>query len=261
MSQIKEYYSKIDLTSYKNDNYYHNMTEVMNQIKRIKIVKKFFSRSLKPNSKILDMGCGHGSDIIHLSQEFGSLAMRFVGIDISRKTIMKLKEMRVKNCEFFVGDAENLDLKEKFDIVLSLEVVEHLENFDGYLESIRKHLNPGGVLILSTPNDSYFLKGFYNLLVKIKRKELKSVDKVKSQYGEIETHVNLMKFSQLKKKLEKFGFEIVDKERTMIMFGAGYMEPFYGILAFLDQLFPKKITYLGCGYVVLARLKSRVSSV
>ena len=41
----------------------------------------------------------------------------------------------------------------------------------------------------------------------------------------------------------------------MIHFGAKYLEPFYAIVAFVDWLLPKKIMYLGSGYVVLVRLR------
>jgi hypothetical protein len=64
-----------------------------------------------------------------------------------------------------------------------------------------------------------------------------------------------MSYSKLKKMLRKRGFKILEKKRTMIVFGAKYLEPFYGLIAFFDQIFPKKFMYLGAGFVVVAKLK------
>ena len=71
------------------------------------------------------------------------------GIDIDEKGIEFLKE-RGYNVE--VGNAENFNLNKKFDVITSIEVIEHLSNFQGFFDSIKRHLKKEGLVILTTPN-------------------------------------------------------------------------------------------------------------
>lgn len=253
MSKFKEYYASRDITAYSGENYYREMTIVINQIRRVQIMKKFFKKYLKPNSKILDLACGNATDIIHLNKLYGKSIEKWVGVDLGKKTIEQLNEKNMPKCSFVQGDVENINLNEKFDIVLSLEVAEHLENFPGHLESIKKHMKQNSVLILSTPNRKYLFKDMYAILSKLTGKinTIESVNEIDS----LNQHINVMSYKELKNHLEKHGFKVIEKERTMLMFGARYADPFYGALSFADQLLPKKIPYLGNGIVLVAKLK------
>ena len=158
MVDLKKYYATKDLESYRTEMYYHNLTEAMNQITRVKAIRRFFRKVVTPNAKVLDLGCGSGNDIINLSNEFQKYNASFVGVDLGKELVKKLNLLEIKNTKFVNGDIENVDLKQKFDIVLELEVAEHLEHFDSNLEVIKKHMKPNSYLIMSTPNDKYLLK-------------------------------------------------------------------------------------------------------
>jgi SAM-dependent methyltransferase len=57
---------------------------------------------------------------------------------------------------------ENFDFKRGYDFILAIEVIEHLENPFHFIRTLNKHLNPGGIIILSTPNvDSLFDRLYY----------------------------------------------------------------------------------------------------
>ena len=165
IENIKEYYSKKSLEDYRVDYLYHNVTEVMNQVLRIKLIKNYFGKYLKSSgNKVLDLACGNANDIINLNKIFGKKIIKFVGVDLGKKTIKQLNYLNIKNCKFVNGDVENIDLKEKFDIVLSSEVAEHLEDFDAHLRVIKNHLKPDGHLILSTPNGKYLFRDIYRII-------------------------------------------------------------------------------------------------
>lgn len=51
-----------------------------------------------------------------------------------------------------VGNAENFDLKTQFDVIFAGELLEHLEDFRGFLESCKKHMREDSRLIITTPN-------------------------------------------------------------------------------------------------------------
>jgi SAM-dependent methyltransferase len=52
-------------------------------------------------------------------------------------------------------DVLTMDLGKRFDTIIAGEIIEHLENPGKFLRNMHKHLNPGGTLIISTPNPFY----------------------------------------------------------------------------------------------------------
>jgi 2-polyprenyl-3-methyl-5-hydroxy-6-metoxy-1,4-benzoquinol methylase len=98
---------------------------------------------------ILDIGCGSGYSL----QRFSSLYKSAVGIDLNTNAIEYAKTNNILNAIFFVQDVQGFNLEGKtFDLIYSMDVIEHLENIPSYLDSINKHLNDDGLFICSTPN-------------------------------------------------------------------------------------------------------------
>jgi SAM-dependent methyltransferase len=62
-----------------------------------------------------------------------------------------------------VADAQDFDLGRTFDVVFAGELIEHLDNVHGFLTSVRRHLAPGGKLVLTTPNAFYIGNFIYRL--------------------------------------------------------------------------------------------------
>lgn len=102
---------------------------------------------------VLDVGCAsrYGmSDWLHglLVSEFPEV----VGIDINRETV---RSLQTAGFDAQVADAQEFDLHRQFDTVFAGEIIEHLDNIHGFLASVRRHLKPGGRLVLTTPNVFY----------------------------------------------------------------------------------------------------------
>ena len=103
------------------------------------------------NLKILDIGCGGGL----ISEPMTRLGAEVTGIDASEKNIQVAKLHAKKNnlkINYLNVVPENLDQKNKFDIILNLEVVEHVENLDLYLSSCFKLLKKNGIMFTATIN-------------------------------------------------------------------------------------------------------------
>ena len=101
--------------------------------------------------KILDIGCGGGL----ISEPMTRLGAEVTGIDASTKNIEIAKLHAKKNnlkINYLNSEPEKLNLKNEFDIILNLEVVEHVENLNLYLESCQKLLKPKGLMFTATLN-------------------------------------------------------------------------------------------------------------
>ena len=126
---------------------------------RISYIKDNIIKSLKlKNQKkplqkvsILDVGCGGGL----LSEPMKKLGAEVVGIDASEKNIQVAKLHAKKNnldINYFCTSPENFTKKMKFDVVLNMEIVEHVEDVDFFLKSSAKLLKRGGIMFVATLN-------------------------------------------------------------------------------------------------------------
>lgn len=90
-------------------------------------------------------------------------AKSVLGIDIEKSGVETLRKY---GYNVIVADAEKMDLKEKFDVVIAGDVIEHLSNPGSFIKRANTHLNPDGVLILITPNAFSLRRCIYAILGK-----------------------------------------------------------------------------------------------
>ena len=114
---------------------------------KIKREKKLFLENLN----ILDIGCGGGL----ISEPMARLGAKVTGIDASAKNIKvaslhsKKSNLKIK---YLNSSPEKMSEKEKFDIILNLEIVEHVDNLDLYLLSCKNLLKKDGLMFTATIN-------------------------------------------------------------------------------------------------------------
>jgi 2-polyprenyl-6-hydroxyphenyl methylase/3-demethylubiquinone-9 3-methyltransferase len=97
----------------------------------------------------LDVGCGAGL----LTEPLARLGAKVTGIDASAEVIAVARDHAAAmglDIGYRVGEVAELD--GRFDLVTSLEVIEHVADPAAFLKALAKRLAPGGLLILSTPN-------------------------------------------------------------------------------------------------------------
>ncbi len=98
------------------------------------IIKILNSNRLKPTN-ICEIGCGSGEILKFLSMELGNKIM-FYGYEISPQAFEIAKEKETQNLKFYLKDA--LDIKTTvFDIVMVIDVLEHIENYFDFLRKVR----------------------------------------------------------------------------------------------------------------------------
>jgi 2-polyprenyl-3-methyl-5-hydroxy-6-metoxy-1,4-benzoquinol methylase len=100
---------------------------------------------IPPGQRVLELGCGTGAILDSLKPSYG------VGIDLSPEMVAVARQKR-PHLHFETGDIEHLALKETFDYVVMVDIVEHLSNLRGSFKNLGKILKPGTVLVSSSVN-------------------------------------------------------------------------------------------------------------
>ena len=103
------------------------------------------------NIKILDIGCGGGL----LSEPMSRLGAKVVGIDASEKNIKVAKLHAEKNnldIKYFCASPENFKEFSEFDVILNMEIIEHVKDVEFFLKSCSKLLKNKGIMFVATLN-------------------------------------------------------------------------------------------------------------
>jgi len=100
-----------------------------------------------PNPKVLDIGCGTGYNVAYL-QQLG--CENVTGFDFSADA---LEYCRSRNLTRLIcGDASRIPLRSaSYDVILTLDIIEHLKDDVGTLQEIHRTLKPGGTLVIFVP--------------------------------------------------------------------------------------------------------------
>ena len=121
-------------------------------------IYKHFNLENKSNPlkglNILDIGCGGGL----ISEPMARLGASVTGIDASEKNINVARLHSKKSnlqINYLNSSPENLTYSEKFDIILNLEVVEHVSDVNLYIKSCYKLLKKNGLMFTATINRSF----------------------------------------------------------------------------------------------------------
>jgi cyclopropane fatty-acyl-phospholipid synthase-like methyltransferase len=145
--QVKEYY----------DTFKEHQKQLGINIRHRTIFKNLKNAGLKPNSNVLEIGCGIGtvSNLILKYITEGS----FVGLDISPESINMAKNFNAfhKKAEFMVNDMSNFTHKTKFDFVVFPDVLEHIpvEQHANIFETVSKLTTPDAVILINIPEPNY----------------------------------------------------------------------------------------------------------
>ena len=117
----------------------------------IKTFKLDYNEIPLKDIKILDIGCGGGL----LSEPMCRLGAKVTGIDASDKNIKVAKLHSKKNSlqiNYFCSSPEKFNTNDKFDVILNMEIVEHVEDVNFFLKSCSKLLKKDGIMFVATLN-------------------------------------------------------------------------------------------------------------
>jgi len=128
------------------------------RIKYIKdnLIKEFNLKNKKKplqGLNILDIGCGGGL----LSEPMARLGANVTGIDAVKRNIEIAKHHLKKsklNIKYYNFSPEKFNSNNKYDVILNMEIVEHVENVDFFIKQSAKFLKKSGVMFIATLNQT-----------------------------------------------------------------------------------------------------------
>ncbi|MBM3255081.1 MAG: class I SAM-dependent methyltransferase [Candidatus Omnitrophica bacterium] len=171
--------------------------------KRIQILLNLIGK----NKKVLDLGCGDGLIAGQILKNGNEVA----GVEVSEFAIKKAREKGIKVYDYDLNSDWGNSIKEKFDLVLCGEIIEHIFDTDKLLHNIYSVLKEGGLLVLSTPNLAalgrrVFLLFGINPLTEVTARRYDS------------GHIRYFTLASLKKLLKENGFIVTKFKSDYVSF-------------------------------------------
>lgn len=140
-----------DLESFDGERY---LSGIGGQIEAEHVHRYVFAAGLCDGKDVLDIACGEG----YGSAMLAGVAESVVGVDIDEATIERARaSYAASGVEFEPGDCVSIPYqKDSFDVVVSFETIEHIEDQTRFLREVRRVLRPGGLFICSTPDTAVY---------------------------------------------------------------------------------------------------------
>lgn len=236
-SALDEYYRKLEtgqaIVVHGESDFY---TEIYK--KGLRSISKFV-----PRGKILDIGCSSGF-FLDIAKRAG---WKTYGIEVQE---VEVKLCRGKGHILYTKKLEELNLREKFDVITLWDVFEHMPNGKEQLALFKTKLAPGGVIFMQIPNSDA-------LAAKVMRERCNMFDGLE--------HVNLYNPRAIKLIAQKMGLRVRNMETVISEIAVlnnylHYEDPYFGNMSYRDKLLnivsPRLIHKNLLGYkmqVVLAR--------
>ena len=143
----------------------HNFNPIRIEYIKNSIIKHFKLKSSTKSLRkinILDIGCGGGL----LSEPMCRLGANVVGIDASDKNIEVAKFHAKKNnlkINYICSSPETLRISKKFDVILNMEIIEHVDDIDYFIKKSSQLLKKNGLMFVATLNKT--LKSYFFAII------------------------------------------------------------------------------------------------
>lgn len=211
-------------------------------------IRELQTRLRKKRLRVLDIGCGTGN----ISLAVARAGCEVTGIDVDKASVEYAQRRNIPRATFLVGNAQDLQLREEYEVIICSEVLEHLKQPEKLMEFMGKHVYADGFVFLSIPNGfgpselsvmprrilGEILRklGWYEAAKNLRHKMVRNpMEKAKktfgtdtlNHYGEGALHEHFFSFGGLRKLLAGRGLSIVEKQHSFILLGTF---PFYYVI-------------------------------
>lgn len=221
---------------YQNNPNWHASDAPWKAIQIYEIINK---NKLNPLS-ICEIGCGSGQILNQLSQKMQD-NVKFSGYDISPQSHELCKQIKNPDITFYLGDFTQESTK-RFDLLLIIDVIEHLENYYEFLRSIKEK---GDFFIFNIPLEIWVKALFPNQLIQSKKKV---------------GHLHFFTKELALSILEDTNYSIIDYSVTSSYSLIDEHQPFFSKILRVPRMVSYKISkdyssriFGGCSLLVLAK--------
>ena len=157
----------MDFSSIYNQRYTDGYREVLSgyEIARWKALESLISKTLRLRDfkKVLDYGGGSGLHVGLWERLFPEAELNFCDISSVAKEKFQEKYPQHSGQYFMIDNNKAQCEDETYDVVVSIEVMEHVENLQLYIHDIQRVLKPGGIFIWTTPcANSFSIEHIYS---------------------------------------------------------------------------------------------------
>jgi 2-polyprenyl-3-methyl-5-hydroxy-6-metoxy-1,4-benzoquinol methylase len=180
------------------------------------VINQIGQLPLPPHSRVLDAGCGRAVALFWLAQRHPDWHLTGIELDpvLSQPLRRAVDRGGWSNMTVVEGNIHDLDAQQGYDLVISIDMMEHIEDDLGLLQQFWQALKPGGFLVLHVPRRR---QEQWRLLPMFHRHD-------------VDTHVrNEYTSDELRQVVEQAGFQVVTLRETIGRWGEVSFE--------LNQLF------------------------
>ena len=136
----------------ESDSYLHRLKRMLTYRFALNAIQKQFSKN--SSFSVLELGTGSGFFLLAAHESFPKAQLSGIEFD---DRLLEATQKRVPFARAWQGNVESFDIPgERFDVIASFQVIEHLYKPESMIIQVQKHLKSGGLFIFTTPN----LKGF-----------------------------------------------------------------------------------------------------
>ena len=145
------HYRQIDKFNFKEFNAYMYSRYIKAVDMVVQYIKKNCSAKSSININILDLGCGDGVMLYLLAKRLKDYNIKLFGVDISEEAIEIASKKIEKGNFYFSNICSTKFNKNKFDIIIALDVIEHINNPEAMLFEIKRIAKDKSFVIIGTP--------------------------------------------------------------------------------------------------------------
>lgn len=118
------------------------------------IIRYKSAQELVRGKTVLDIACGSG----YGTKMLAATAKKVYGVDVNNTAIQYAKKNYTSpKIDYRIGDAVEIPLEDgAVDVVVSFETIEHISQYEEFINEIKRVLKPGGLFIVSTPNNEEY---------------------------------------------------------------------------------------------------------
>jgi SAM-dependent methyltransferase len=218
-----------------------------------RILEKYYpgKRDLKKRGlKILDAGCGTGFNFEALNC-FGAV----YGVDLNKGALRQSRRFHYKKLE--LKDINKIKYKNYFDVIVAVELIEHIEDDEATLKNFYRYLKPSGLLVITAPAFNFLWSRDDELAMHKRRYLKKRLREIVTRAGFEIIHLTYRYFFYFFPGFFVFLLQRFKKNKNSLEYTPAFLNRMLvSCMVFENKLLSRKIIFpFGVGLLCIARKK------